>query len=161
MLRAGDRVFPMRMSAGLLPYRFRQLLEVLIAHPGGPFFARKDLGAWSVVKGEIGPDEDPRSAALREFREETGWQAPTENWMELGSVRMRSGKNVTAWAVAADFDPAALDPGTFRMMWRGRVQEFPEIDRVSWCVPEDARRLLNPAQIPLLDRLESRVAVPG
>jgi predicted NUDIX family NTP pyrophosphohydrolase len=151
----------MRTSAGLLPYRFRPFLEVLIAHPGGPFFARKDRGAWSVVKGEIGSDEDPRSAALREFREETGWQAPTENWMDLGSVRMRSGKNVTAWAVAAEFDPATLDPGTFRMMWRGRVQEFPEIDRVVWCSPEDARQLLNPAQIPFLDRLSSQVAVPG
>jgi predicted NUDIX family NTP pyrophosphohydrolase len=74
---------------------------------------------------------------------------------------MRSGKNVTAWAVAAHFDPATLDPGTFRMMWRGRVQEFPEIDRVVWCSPEDARQLLNPAQIPFLDRLSSQVAVPG
>lgn len=153
----------MRISAGLLPYRFRPRqpnIEVLIAHPGGPFFARKDAGAWSVVKGEIGPDEEARSAAIREFREETGWQPPTENWIELGSVRLRSGKNVTAWAVAADFDPGALDPGTFRMMWRGRVQEFPEIDRVCWCSPDDARRLLNPAQAPFLDRLAERVAVP-
>ncbi|MGH8925244.1 MAG: NUDIX domain-containing protein [Acidimicrobiia bacterium] len=157
----------MRISAGLLPYRLRPIssqptnIEVLIAHPGGPFFARKEVGAWSVVKGEIGPDEDARSTALREFREETGWQAPTENWMELGSVRLRSGKNVTAWAVAAEFDPETLDPGVFRMMWRGRVQEFPEIDRVSWCSPEDAYRLLNPAQTPFLDRLVERVAVPS
>ncbi|HEX2421188.1 MAG TPA: NUDIX domain-containing protein [Acidimicrobiia bacterium] len=153
----------MRISAGLLPYRLRSPkdIEVLIAHPGGPFFARKDAGAWSVVKGEIGPDEDARSAAIREFREETGWHPPTENWIDLGSVRLRSGKNVTAWAVAAEFDPEALDPGMFRIHWRGRVQEFPEIDRVCWCSPEEAHRLLNPAQTPFLDRLADQVALPS
>jgi predicted NUDIX family NTP pyrophosphohydrolase len=152
-----------RVSAGLLPYRLptdsTPGIEVLIAHPGGPYFARKDAGAWSVVKGEIGADEDPRSAALREFAEETGWQAPSDNWLELGSVRLRSGKTVTAWAVAADFDPDSLDPGMFRIMWRGRVREFPEIDRVVWCSPAEARRLLHPAQAPFLDRLLDRV--PG
>lgn len=152
----------MRTSAGLLPYRFRlETIEVLIAHPGGPFFARKDAGSWSVVKGEIGPDEDARSAAVREFKEETGWLPPPDDWIDLGSVRLRSGKTVTTWAVAADFDPETLDPGQFRMMWRGRVQEFPEVDRVCWCDPEEARRLLNPAQVPFLNRLAERVAVPS
>ena len=149
----------MRISAGLLPFRAQlSKLEVLIAHPGGPFFARKDQGAWSLVKGEVAPDEDARAAALREFGEETGWQPPPDDWIDLGSVRLRSGKTVIAWAVAADFDPSTLDPGQFRMMWRGRPQQFPEIDRVIWCEPDEARRLLNPAQAPFIDRLADRIA---
>ena len=149
----------MKTSAGLLPYRrVEGGWEALISHPGGPFFARKDAGAWSVIKGEVGRDEEGRSAATREFAEETGWIAPTENWIELGSVRLRSGKTVIAWAVEADFDPSLLDPGTFTMSWHGRMQEFPEIDRVLWCSPTEARRLLNPAQAAFIDRLDQRLA---
>lgn len=150
----------MKTSAGLLPFRRRDpVWEVLISHPGGPFFARKDLGAWSVIKGEIAANEEARAAAAREFAEETGWVAPTENWIDLGSVRLRSGKSVLAWGVEADFDSSLLDPGTFTITWRGRKQEFPEIDRVEWCLPDRARQLLNPAQIPFVDRLSERLGV--
>ena len=101
------------ISAGILPYR--PTLEVLIAHPGGPFWANKDEGAWSVVKGLVEPGEDPRDTAAREFREETGWPPPPEPWVELGEARLRSGKRVRVWAAAADYDPATLDPGTVTM----------------------------------------------
>ena len=149
----------MKTSAGLLPYRsIAGSWEVLISHPGGPFFARKDAGAWSVIKGEIHLDEETRLAAAREFAEETGWVAPTENWIDLGSVRLRSGKTVIAWAVEADFDPDLLDPGTFSMSWHGRVQQFPEIDQVRWCPPAEAQRLLNPAQAAFIDRLGDRLS---
>lgn len=144
-------------SAGILPYRGGATdLEVLIAHPGGPLWARKDMGAWSVIKGEIGPGEDPGAAAVREFAEETGWSVPVERRIALGSVRQRGGKVVHAWAVEADLDPASLVPGTFRMEWpprSGREGEFPEIDRVLWCRLDEARRRLNPAQTEFLDRL--------
>lgn len=143
----------MKLSAGLLPYRHQDRLEVLVAHPGGPLWAYKDAGHWGLVKGEVSAGEDPVAAAIREFTEETGWIPPIDGWLDLGSVTLRSGKVVMGWAVEADFDPAALDPGTFSMMWRGRRQRFPEIDRVVWCSPEEATRLVNPAQAPLIDRL--------
>lgn len=140
------------MSAGLLPYRMP--FAVLIGHPGGPFFAQKDAGAWSLMKGEVAPGEEATAAAAREFTEETGWECPLDNWLDLGSIRLRSGKTVFGWAVEADFDPDRLDPGQFTMFWRGRNQTFPEIDRVQWCDADEARRLLNPAQTPFIDRLE-------
>jgi len=147
------------ISAGLLPFRRQSRgIEVLIAHPGGPLFARKDAGAWSVVKGQVDPGELAEAAAAREFAEETGWAAPRQDWLSLGSVRLRSGKLVHAWAVEADFDPSTLEPGQFTMFWHGRQQSFPEIDRVRWCEIELARTLLNQAQTPFLDRL-TRVAI--
>lgn len=152
----------MKVSAGLLPYRMGDRLEVLIAHPGGPLWAKKEEGAWSVVKGELSEGEDPEVAARREFEEETGWQVPAGASLEpLGEVVQRSGKRVMAWAVAADFDPADLRPGTFETRWLGSTRRFPEIDRVEWCSSEEAGRLLNPAQVPFLDRLAAMVAEGG
>jgi predicted NUDIX family NTP pyrophosphohydrolase len=140
-------------SAGLLPFRNRDHLEVMIAHPGGPYWARKDAGHWGVVKGEVATGEDPAAAARREFLEETGWIPPDDGWIDLGSVTLRSGKTVRAYGVEADFDLATFVPGTFTMLWRGRRRDFPEIDRVVWCRIDEATRLLNPAQVPLLGRL--------
>ncbi len=105
------------------------------------------------MKGEILPDEDPREAAAREFLEETSWIAPDGDWLDLGSIRLKSGKTVLGWAVEAELEAAALNPGLFSMVWRGRRQEFPEIDRVAWCDPDEAQRLLNPAQAEFVDRL--------
>lgn len=131
---------------------------MLVAHPGGPLWANRDQGAWSIVKGEVHPGEDDRLAAAREFEEETGWRAPLEGWVPLGETRLRSGKVVVAWAVEQDFDPSALAPGTFTMWGR----EHPEIDRVEWMIPDLARAKLNPAQTVLVDRLEAhlRLNVP-
>lgn len=152
-----------RKSAGLLLYRRRASgVEVLIAHMGGPLWAEREERAWSIVKGEYDDDEEPIAAARREFREETGAEPPDGPVLELGEVRQASGKRVVAWAVEADFDPKALRPGTFTMQWpprSGRVQEFPEIDRVRWCDPESARELLVAGQAPLLDRLEELLAL--
>lgn len=136
-----------------MPFRRTSALEVLIAHPGGPLWAKKDAGHWSIVKGETLPGEDPREAAAREFLEETSWIAPDGDWLDLGSVRLKSGKTVLGWAVEAELETAALNPGLFSMVWRGRRQEFPEIDRVAWCDPDEAQRLLNPAQAEFVDRL--------
>lgn len=142
---------PLR-SAGLLPFRPEgRRVEVLIAHPGGPFWARRDNGAWSVVKGEVAAGENDQDAARREFEEETGWSAPTGEWIPLGETALRSGKTVVAWAVRSDYDPASLRPGTFTMHGR----EYPEIDRVGWMTPAEARVKLNPAQVVFLDRLET------
>lgn len=128
----------------------------MIAHPGGPFWQSKDAGAWSPVKGLIEGGETPKATAAREFAEETGWPAPPEPWMDLGEVTLKSGKRVVGWAVEADFDPAALEPGTFTMSIRGREQTFPEIDRVEWFSLIEARTRLNPAYREFLDRLERR-----
>jgi predicted NUDIX family NTP pyrophosphohydrolase len=141
-------------SAGLLPYRLSPRIEVLIAHPGGPFWAKKDGGAWSLVKGLIDDGEDPRVAAAREFTEETGWAPPPEPWLELGEVRLRSGKWVLGWAVEADFDPASLQPGEFTTSLGGRQMTFPEIDRVAWFPTTVAREKLNPVYGEFLDELE-------
>ncbi len=129
------------------------MIEVLIAHPGGPLWAQKDAGHWSIVKGEVIAGEDPRDAAAREFQEETSWIPPAGDWLDLGSVRLKSGKTVLGWAVEAELEPADLKPGLFSMVWRGRRQEFPEIDRVAWCGPDEAQRLLNPAQAEFVPRL--------
>jgi predicted NUDIX family NTP pyrophosphohydrolase len=145
----------MKRSAGIVPFRVADRLEVLIAHPGGPFFAGRDEGAWSIIKGEIGPDESPFEAALREFTEETGWPAPRGPFHDLGEIKQKGGKVVLAWAAEADLDPDALIPGTFEMEWRGRTQTFREIDRVAWVGIEEAARLLNAAQAGLVARLEN------
>ncbi|MGA7271327.1 MAG: NUDIX domain-containing protein [Acidimicrobiia bacterium] len=144
-------------SAGVLPYRRDGHLEVLVAHPGGPFWARKDEGAWSVIKGLVEEGEDPLDTARREFTEETGWQPPSAPWVDLGEVRLRSGKLVAAWAAHADYDPSTLQPGEFTTTLRGRQVSFPEIDRVAWYDPATARRKLNPVYGEFLDRLEAHL----
>ena len=152
---------PLQRSAGLLPYRRRGDWQVLIAHPGGPFWARKDLGAWSLIKGVIDSDEDEATAAGREFTEETGWPAPDGPWLDLGEVRLRSGKVIRAWAVEGDYDPATLRPGEFVTELNGRQVSFPEIDRVEWFDIAAAREKLNPAYADHLDRLEAQLPADG
>jgi predicted NUDIX family NTP pyrophosphohydrolase len=152
-----------RRSAGILLYRRAgQEPEVLLVHPGGPFWAKKDDGAWSIPKGEYADDEDPRAAALREFEEELGTAPPgdTDALLDLGEVRQRSGKVVTAYALEGDLDPSAISSNTFPMEWpprSGRTQDFPEVDRADWFAPTDARAKLNPAQAELIDRLLERL----
>ncbi len=145
------------VSAGILLYRLGEDgVEVLLAHPGGPFWARRDEGAWSVPKGEAAPGEDLLEVARREFREEVGAPAPCEHPQSLGSVTLRSGKDVHAWACEGYVDPVEQHSNTFSMEWpprSGRVGEFPEVDRVEWFPPEVARRKLNPAQTAFVDRL--------
>ncbi len=147
----------MKRSAGLLLFRpSGDGPEVLLGHMGGPFFARRDAGAWTVPKGEYEPGESAWDAARREFREELGLPPPDGEAIELGEVRQTNGKIVTAWAVAADLDPAAIVPGTFRMEWpprSGRLREFPELDRVAWFGLERAREVIVKAQAAFLDRL--------
>jgi len=152
-------------SAGLLLYRFRDgRLELLIGHMGGPFWSRREEGAWSIPKGEHGVEEQPRAAARREFAEETGAQAPAGPMIELGEVRQSGGKRVRAWAVEGDLDPDCLRSNTFSIEWpprSGRSAEFPEIDRLRWCDPATARRLLVRAQAAFVDQLEARIAEAG
>jgi predicted NUDIX family NTP pyrophosphohydrolase len=149
---------PGRRSAGLLLFR-RAVgggLEVLLGHMGGPYYARKDAGAWTVPKGEYAPDEPAWEAARREFREELGLAPPDGEAVPLGEVRQAGGKVVTAWAVAADLDPAAVVPGTVTMEGpprSGRRQEFPELDRVRWFGLDEARTVIVTAQAAFLDRL--------
>jgi|SRR4051794_40160793 len=148
-------------SAGILLYRTRAgALEVLLVHPGGPFWARRDVGAWSIPKGEHGDGEDPRDCALREFAEETGTALQTGVLVELGSIRQRAGKVVTAWAAEGDLDPATVRSNTFAIQWpprSGRMAEFPEVDRAEWFAVEAAREKLVPAQAELVDRLVERL----
>jgi predicted NUDIX family NTP pyrophosphohydrolase len=146
-----------RRSAGLLLFRRTGTgLEVLLGHMGGPFWARRDAGAWTVPKGEYGPGESAWEAARREFREELGTAPPDGTAVPLGEVRQRNGKTVAVWAVEADLDPAAVVPGTFPLEWpprSGRVQEFPELDRVAWFGLDRAREVIVEAQAAFLDRL--------
>ncbi|MEU5041145.1 NUDIX domain-containing protein [Streptomyces griseorubiginosus] len=148
----------MRTSAGLLLFRHTENgLEVLLGHMGGPFFARRDAGAWTVPKGEYEPEsESAWDAARREFQEELGLPPPDGEAVSLGEVRQTNGKVVTAWAIEADLDPATVVPGVFSMEWpprSGRTQEFPELDRVAWFGPERARAVIVKAQAAFLDRL--------
>ncbi len=145
-------------SAGLLLYRRAPDggLEVLIAHPGGPFWARKDDGAWSVPKGEYGDGDDPLAAAYREFREETGLDPPRAEPLALGELRQPGGKRVTVWALEGDLDVTQAVSNTFELEWprvSRRVREFPEVDRVEWAGVDLARTKLLKGQIPFLDRL--------
>ena len=152
---------PRRRSAGIVLHRDgARELEVLLVHPGGPFWAKKDLGAWSIPKGEYEPDEDPRACALREFEEETGTRLDAAELIELGAVVQKAGKEVSAWAARGDLDPATVRSNTFTMEWpprSGRRQEFPEIDRAEWFALDEARAKLVPAQAELIDRLAERV----
>lgn len=148
-----------RKSAGLLLYRRNpgdSGLEVLLVHPGGPFWRNKDEGAWSIPKGEFGDHEEPLTAAKREFEEETGAAAPDGKYLKLETVKQAGGKIVHAWAVEGDFDPANLRSNTFRQEWppkSGKVQEVPEIDRAEWCSTETARTKILASQIGLVDEL--------
>ena len=146
-----------RTSAGILLWRRRGgRLEVLLGHPGGPYFAKKDDGDWTVLKGEVEPGEDLFDVARREFAEETGSPAPDGDAIELGEIRQKSGKRVLAWALEGDLDPEAAVSNAFEMEWpprSGRRQTFPEIDRVGWFGPGEARTKIKGAQAPFLDRL--------
>jgi predicted NUDIX family NTP pyrophosphohydrolase len=148
-----------KRSAGILLYRAAGAgIEVLLVHPGGPFWQRKDTGAWSIPKGEVADGEDELERALVELEEETGCTVSTDDLLELGSIRQRGGKVVTAWAAAGDIDPAGVASNTFEMEWpprSGRRQSFPEIDRAAWFAPEQAREKILPAQEELIDRLLS------
>ncbi|WP_369253301.1 NUDIX domain-containing protein [Geodermatophilus amargosae] len=144
-----------RRSAGVLLYRRAPGLQVLLGHMGGPFWARKDDGAWSVPKGEYGDGEDPLAVAHREFEEELGSPVPATSLVPLGELRA-SGKVLTLWAAEGDLDAAATVSNTFSLEWpprSGRVQEFPEIDRTAWLGLEEARVKLVKGQVPFLDRL--------
>ena len=145
------------LSAGILLYRtVNDTLEVLLVHPGGPLWARRDEGAWSVPKGEYDATEEPLDAARREFAEELGTPAPGGDPLDLGEVRQKSGKRVRAWALSGDFDATALTSNTFEMEWpprSGRRRAFPEVDRAAWFTLAEGRRRINPAQAALLDRL--------
>jgi predicted NUDIX family NTP pyrophosphohydrolase len=150
-----------RTSAGILLYRLRPAgPEVLLGHMGGPFWAKKDDGGWSIPKGEHGPDEDPLAVARREFEEELGSSVPTQELVPLGALRVTSGKVLTVWAAEGDLDAAAAQSNTFTVEWpprSGRLQEFPEIDRAAWFGLEEARSKLVKGQVPFLDRLRDDV----
>lgn len=152
-----------RRSAGLLMFRRRGTAhEVLLIHPGGAYWTRKDIGAWSIPKGEYNDAEEPLAAARREFGEETGWPSAPP-YLSLGAIKQRGGKVVTAWAFEGDQDPATLVSNTFEMAWparSGRLQTFPEADRAAWFSPDEARRRIIESQAEFLDRLE-RLLVYG
>jgi predicted NUDIX family NTP pyrophosphohydrolase len=153
-----------KRSAGILLYRFDDGgPRLLLVHPGGPYWTKRDLGAWTIPKGEYEEDESARVCALREMGEELGGGAPAlavERLLDLGSVRQKSGKVVEAWAAEGEFDPAALSSNTFTMEWpprSGSEREFPEVDRAEWFDPAQAREKILPAQAELIDRLLERL----
>lgn len=147
------------LSAGLLVYRITSgRIEVLLVHPGGPFWAKRDDGAWSIPKGEYSTGEDPRVAAYREFREELGHEPPIGDAADLGEVRQRGGKRVRAWAVLGDFDVSTVLSNTFSMEWPPHSEvsaEFPEVDRAEWFDLPSARQKLISAHTEFLDTLEA------
>lgn len=152
------------VSAGLLMFRRPAgSVQVLLAHPGGPWWARRDEGAWTLPKGEVAEGEDAFAAALREFEEETGCR-PAGPFIDLGEVRQKSGKRVRAWAFEGDFDPDGLRCNLFEIEWpprSGQRRQFPEIDRVGWFALAAARHKMLPAQHPFLERLEHGLPWPG
>ncbi|HTN99991.1 MAG TPA: NUDIX domain-containing protein [Microthrixaceae bacterium] len=160
-----------KRSAAVLLYRGDQSsgdqasgearLEVLAVHPGGPFWAKKDLGSWSLPKGEYTDDEDPMTAAVREFTEELGSPPPAGELVDLGEVRQRGGKLIRAWALQGDLCVDEIASNTFEMEWppkSGEIRSFPEVDRAEWFTIEEARKKLNPGQVPLLDELVVRLS---
>jgi len=153
-----------KKSAGLLLFREASAgLEVLLVHPGGPFWAKKDKGSWSIPKGEFTDDEEPLAAAKREFEEETG-VAPAGNFIPLDPVRQPGGKLVLAWAVRSDFDPSCLKSNSFSIEWppkSGSQQEFPEVDRAAWFDLRSARLKILEGQAPLLDQLLAKIGRAG
>lgn len=166
-MRNGATVLSFLTSAGILLFRIEGgKLEILLVHPGGPYWAKRDLGAWSLPKGEPDEGEDRRACALRELEEELG--APpaidVRALIELGEVRQKGGKVVQAWAAEGDFDPAALRSNTFTMEWpprSGQEREFPEVDRAEWFSPALATEKINPAQAAFVDRLRRVVGSDG
>jgi predicted NUDIX family NTP pyrophosphohydrolase len=154
-----------KLSAGLLLYRIRDgVVEVLIAHPGGPFWARKDDGAWSIPKGEYMQDEDPWAAAQREFEEEVGSAPPVGPRIDLAPVKQPGGKVVTAFAIPGDLDPTAARSNTFELEWprgSGQRRAFPEVDRVEWFPVAQARAKLLKGQLALLDQLMADPRMAG
>jgi predicted NUDIX family NTP pyrophosphohydrolase len=153
-----------RRSAGILLFRRTGTgLEVLLAHPGGPLYAKRDEGHWSVPKGEPDGDEPLLDVAVREFTEETGLAPPHGEPIDLGSIKQKGGKVVHAWALEGDLDPSTAHSNTFEMEWPPRSGQhitIPEIDRVAWFEPDEARRRIKDTQIPLIDRLEAALAAP-
>ncbi len=152
---------PPRRSAGILLFRRRPELQVLLAHMGGPFFQRKDAGAWTIPKGEPVDVEEPKETARREFEEELGVPVPDGPLIDLGEIRQSGGKVVRVWAVEGDLDPDDIRPGTFELEWpprSGRLQPFPEVDRAAWLGLEDAAELIVAGQRPFLTRLEAALA---
>jgi predicted NUDIX family NTP pyrophosphohydrolase len=148
-----------KRSSGILLFRRTAGLEVLLVHPGGPFWAKKDLGAWSIPKGEHDDAEEALAAALREFEEETGTKPHAGELADLGTVKQKSGKVVQAYALEGDLDAASIRSNTFTMQWpprSGREASFPEVDRAEWFAVEEARERINPAQAAFLDRLIDR-----
>lgn len=153
-----------QLSAGLLMYRVRDAqLELFLVHPGGPFFAKKDEGAWTIPKGEPDPDEELLAAAQREFTEETGFRAEPP-FVVLAPVKQKGGKIVHAWAFAGDFDPATLVSNTFTIEWppkSAKMKEYPEVDRADYFDVENAKKKINPAQIPFIEELEAKLREQG
>jgi len=149
-------------SAGILLYRFKTgVLETLLIHPGGPFWAKKDEGVWSIPKGLCEPGEEPEAAARREFAEETG-HFISASLLALGQFRQPSGKTLLIWAAEGDFDPDTLRSNMFAMEWpprSGRMQDFPEADRAGWFEPEEARRKILKGQLPILEALDAALTV--
>jgi predicted NUDIX family NTP pyrophosphohydrolase len=146
-----------KKSAGVLMYRLNQeVVEVLLVHPGGPFWRNRDDGAWTIPKGEFTDDEEPLTAAKREFEEELGAGAPAGNYIQLKPIKQKNGKIVHAWAVEGDFDPATLSSNTFEMEWppkSGRRKSFPEVDRAQWFAAELAKQKMLFGQPALVDEL--------
>ena len=148
------------ISAGLLVFRRKPDLEILLGHPGGPFWARKDAGAWSIPKGELEEGDDELAAAQREFEEETGSRV-SGAFLTLEPLRLKSGKIIHAWAVRGDIDASAIRSNAFSMEWpprSGRQQEFPEVDRGGWFTMEKAREKIHPGQQGFLDQLKERIS---
>ena len=150
-----------KQSAGLLVYRQSNgRLEVLIAHMGGPFHAKKDYGHWSIPKGEYDEGEDPKQVARREFGEELGKAVPDGDWLELGSIEYKNKKRVLIWAIEGNLDATHTTSNTFKMEWppgSGKTQEFPEIDRAGWYGIDEAAKKLVPAQAEFLERLAEKL----
>ena len=150
-----------KRSAGILMYRRAgPALELLLVHPGGPFWKKRDAGGWSIPKGEYAPGEDPLAVAVREFEEETGAR-PAGEFRPLGDVVQKGGKIVAAWAVEGDLDPTTIRSNTFEIEWppkSGRKAAFPEVDRAGWFSPDEAREKILPSQSPFIARLEERIA---
>jgi predicted NUDIX family NTP pyrophosphohydrolase len=156
---------PPKRSAGILVYRMGAgAPEVLLVHPGGPLWVKRDAGAWSLPKGQYGPEEDALAAARREFTEELGAPPPAGEVHDLGEVRQKSGKLVRAWALRGDLDVTSTTSNTFELEWpphSGKHIEVPEVDRAGWFTLAQAREKINPAQVPLLERLAEMIDGPG
>ena len=149
-----------KRSAGILMYRREgEEILLLLVHPGGPFWAKKDFGSWSIPKGEYAESEDAFAAAKREFAEETGYE-PEGKFQSLGEITQSGGKRVAAWAVSGDFDPQTLSSNRFEMEWpprSGQIRSFPEVDRAAWFTAAEARERLLASQTPLIDRLLDQI----